>query len=122
MNKTKLSPSRQNLVFLFILIVVVAFVPHSFAKGKKRGARLLIEKQDGQVVKTELLTVKGNKLILMDTRLSTEITVNIQELKSIQIIKKSKILQGIGIGLLVGGVGGALLGSSGENSLPTGGG
>ena len=121
MNKTKLNPSRKNFVLLFILIAVLASVPHSFAKGKKRGARLLIEKPDGQIVKTELLTVKGNKLILMDTRLSSEITVNIQELKSIQIIKKTKILQGIGIGLLIGGAGGALLSSSGENSLLGGG-
>ena len=120
MKKTKLRSSGKNLVLLFTLIAVVAFVPHSFAKGKKRGTRLLIQKQDGQIFKTELLAVKGSKLILMDTRLSSEITVNIQELKSIQIIKKSRILEGIGIGLLIGGTAGALFGSSGGNSFSGG--
>jgi hypothetical protein len=42
-----------------------------------------------------------------------DVSVGIAEIKIIRIVKKSKVLQGIGLGLLIGGSTGALLGFMG---------
>ena len=70
----------------------------------------MIEKKDGQIIKGELLAVKENRLIIMDSASLSGITLYIDELRVIRVVRKSKFFQGLGCGLLTGGTGGALLG------------
>jgi hypothetical protein len=90
--------------------VVLSLVVSSAAKEKKQGAELIVQKKDGLVIKAELLAVKGRNLILMDTLTSSEIVIGIDQARSIKIVKKSKLFQGLGLGLLAGGAGGAGIG------------
>jgi hypothetical protein len=96
-------------------MAILALGNNSLAKEKKHGVDLLIKTQAGQLFKAELLTIKGYELILMDTNSSSGITIDIREIESIRIMKKSKFLQGLGYGLLIGGGTGGLVGLASGN-------
>jgi small nuclear ribonucleoprotein (snRNP)-like protein len=90
---------------------------------KKRGAELIITKKDGQQIEGELITVKPNSLLLLNT-VGKDISVEVEEIKVIEIENKSKLGKGALYGLLIIGGTGAILcglayGSSyeGENDL-----
>ena len=67
MEKTKLKSKGKMTVLLSALIVFGAFTSNSYAKEKKHGAELVIQKKDGQSVRGELLTVKDNSLLVMES-------------------------------------------------------
>ena len=73
---------------------------------RKQGA-LVITKTDGQQIKGELITVKPNSLLLLSIT-GKGVSVDIADIKVIRVVKKSKLLLGAGIGLVVGGGGGVL--------------
>ena len=100
---------RNKLVSLFLVFSLLALSGNLYAK--KRGAELLITKKDRQQIKGELITVKPNSLLLLDAE-GKDVSIDIAEIKVIRIVKKSKILKGAGIGLIIGGGGGALLGQA----------
>ena len=88
--------------------------------AKKKGADLIIQKKDGQQVSGELIVVKQNSLLLKDSESGVDVSVDIGDIRVITIMKKSKILQGAGYGLLIGGgigviIGLAVLDQPGEN-------
>ncbi len=76
---------------------------------ERRGAKLIITKKDGQQTEGELITVKPNSLLLLNTE-GKDVSVGIADIKVIRVMKKSKPLLGAGIGLLIGVVPGALIG------------
>ncbi len=80
---------------------------------EKRGAKLIITKKDGQLIEGELITVKPTSLLLLNTE-GKDVSIDIGDIKVIRVVKKSKALLGAGIGVLIGGGGGALLGSKVE--------
>jgi hypothetical protein len=110
MEKTKLKSKGKMTVLLSALIVFGAFTSNSYAKEKKHGAELEIQKKDGQSVRGELLTVKDNSLLVMESGPLSGISVDISDVHKIKILKKSRLLKGLGFGLLIGGGSGALLG------------
>ncbi|NIM59429.1 MAG: hypothetical protein GTO16_10870, partial [Candidatus Aminicenantes bacterium] len=73
----------------------------------RRGAKLIVTKLDGQQIKGELITVKPNSLLLLDTE-GKDVSIDIADIKVIRIMKKSKVLQGLSLGLMIGGGLGAL--------------
>ena len=77
-------------------------------RRKKHGANLVILKKDGQAIKGELITVKPNSLLLLSI-IGKDVSVDIEEIKVITVVKKSKALLGVGTGLLGGaGIGAAI--------------
>ncbi len=110
MEKTKLKSKGKRAVLLSALIVFGAFTSNSYAKEKKHGAELEIQKKDGQSVRGELLTVKDNSLLVMESGSLSGISVDISDVHKIKILKKSRLLKGLGFGLLIGGGSGVLLG------------
>ncbi len=108
------APSKKKIlakVLSGVLIVILfVFVPAALANEKKSGQNLSVITKEGLGIKGELLVVKANKLILMDSSSLTGVEVAIDEVKHIQIVKKSKFLKGLGTGLLIGGLGGAVIG------------
>jgi len=83
---------------------------------ERRGAKLIITKKNGQLIEGELITVKQNSLLLLNTD-GKDVSVGIADIKVIRVVNKSKALLGAGIGLLVLGGGGALFGSLSEDRL-----
>ena len=77
---------------------------------ERRGAELIITKKDGQQIEGELIAVKPNSLLLLNTE-GKDVAVGIADIRVIRIVKKSKALLGVGTGLLGGAVGGAFIGA-----------
>ncbi len=99
--------------FLFIILIISSFIILSgelFSK-EQRGAELRIQKTNGQLIKGELIAVKENSLLLLDSNTSADLSIDITNIEFIEIVRKPKILFGAGIGLLIGGSVGALTGA-----------
>jgi len=101
-----MKPKRNKLVSLFLVFSLLVLSANLYAK-ERRGAILIITKKNGQQIEGELITVKKDSLLLFT---GVDVSVDISEIKFIKIVKKSKVLQGLGFGLLIGAGSGALLG------------
>jgi len=102
-----MKPKRNKLVSLFLVFSLMMLSANLYAK-ERRGAKLIVTKTDGQLIKGELIAVKPNSLLLLDTE-GKDVSIDIGDVRVIRIVKKSKVLQGLGIGLLIGGGSGILL-------------
>jgi len=110
MRKADVEGMRKNGIVAVLLVVTSFFVADVSAKEKNRGAELLIQKKDGQEIRGELLTVKGSRLLLMDSSSLSGVTLDIGEISRIRVVKKSKFFKGLGYGSLLGVGIGAMLG------------
>ena len=90
----------------------------SVAKEKRKGAEVLVLKKDGQMVKAELLAVKAGQLILMDSSTFSDVTCDVDDIRSIRVVKKAKVWKGLGLGILTGAVAGSGLGFLSGNDKP----
>ncbi len=110
----------KKLVSLFLVFSLVtincASLRTTGGKREKHGATLLITKKDGQQVQGELITVKPNSLLLLNTE-GKDVSVGIEEIKVITIVGKSKFWTGAGLGFLAGAAVGALVGSEEASDL-----
>jgi hypothetical protein len=112
-----MNPTSKKFISLFLIfsLIEISCAPITFTfpikkrrfPERKQGA-IVITKTDGQQIEGELITVKLNSLLLLDTE-GKDVSVDIGDIKVIRIVKKSKALLGAGLGLLIVGGGGALL-------------
>lgn len=87
---------------LIMAVVIVSLICPGSLWAKRKGARLVVTRLDGEVVEGRLLKVEENSLLMW---VNTErVTINIKEIDNILIERKKKKRQGALIGLLVGGV------------------
>ena len=98
---------------LIALFLVIAFMVMNCAvykrgeginlePGQKPGVKLVIQKTDGGQVKGELIAVKENSLLLMESESGADVSIDIVNIKVVKVVKKSKAWQGAGIGALLG--------------------
>ena len=112
-----MNPKSKKLISLFLIFSLIMLSTNLYAK-ERRGATLIITKKDGQQIRGELITVKPNSLLLLDTE-GKDVSVGISDIKVIRILRKSKVWTGVGYGLLIGGGVGALLGFAGGGQTHT---
>lgn len=93
---------------LVLVLVGTLVIPVGLVAKNKRGADLLIEKLDGTQVQGELIAVKGSSLLVMERVSKSDVTLGIEDVRVITIVKKSKALLGAGVGFFVGGTIGAV--------------
>ena len=103
-----MNPTSKKFISLFLAFSLVMLSVNLYAK-ERRGAKLIVTKLDGQLIEGELIAVKPNSLLLLDTE-GKDVSVGIADIKVIRVVKKSKVGLGAGIGLLIGVVPGALIG------------
>ena len=100
-----MNPIDRKLIALFLVFSLMMLSANLYAK-ERRGAKLIITKKDGQQIEGELITVKPNSLLLLDRKSGADVSVDIGDVRVIRIVKKSKVLEGAGLGLLIcGGIG-----------------
>jgi len=109
MKKWMFAEGKNSLVILVVLAFVLLLPGASPAK-ERPGAMLRLEKEDGRIIRGELLEVQGESLIILDHEGLEKSSYRLEELKRIVIEKKSGLLKGLGLGLLIGGGGGAAIG------------
>lgn len=103
---------------LFAFILVLALLAPGLAAKERRGADLLVNKRDGSLMEGELLAVRGNTLILMLEANSAGVEVELKEVATITVVKKSKFGKGLLWGTLIGGAAGAVIGSASYKPSP----
>jgi hypothetical protein len=125
---------KKYLVFLLIITFVLVncsvvdpvdiatdYAIHKIVNsGKtKRGATMMIQTNDRQEIIGELIVVKkkDNSLILLHEKMG-ELSVDIKDVKIIQIYLGTKVKKGAAIGLLAGGLTGVFLGFSSGDDPP----
>jgi len=91
----------KRFIALFLVFSLLAISGNLLAK-ERRGAKLIITKKDGQLIEGELIAVKPNSLLLLNTE-GKDVSVDIADIRIIRVVKKSKFLLGAGLGILVGG-------------------
>jgi len=102
-----------TLVFIFLLLLTT-FSGDLSAKTRKHGVELIIVKKNREIIRGELIAVKPTSILTMEE--VADLSIDIIDIKYIKIVSKAELLRSSGIGLILGGVGGALIGKARENS------
>jgi hypothetical protein len=121
-----MNPTSKKFISLFLVFLLMMLSANLYAK-ERRGAKLIVQRRGDQVqtrykdtpwetsvmtgIRGELIAVKPNSLLLLDTE-GKDVSIDIADIKVIRVVKKSKLLLGAGIGLVVFGACGALRGSA----------
>ena len=98
----------KKFIALVLILSLVMLYANLYAK-ERRGAKLIVTKKDGQQVQGELITVKPNSLLLLDAE-GKDVSVDIEDIKVIRVVKKSQVGKGVLTGTLIGAGLGVLLG------------
>ncbi len=99
----------KKFISLFLVFSLMMLSVNLYAK-ERRGAKLRITKKDGLEIRGELITIKPNSFLLLDTE-GKDVSIGIEDIKFIKLGRESKISQGIKIGFLIGGGSGMLIGA-----------
>jgi len=116
--KLKMNLKGKKFIALFLILSLIeincatlkSLEQKRESRRKKHGANLIIQKINGQQVGGELIAVKQDSLLLLNT-VGKDVSVEIEEIKVITVVKKSRALLGVGTGLLGGAGGGAAIGA-----------
>ena len=92
------------------VVLVLALLAPALGVKERREAQVIVTKRDGTVVQGELLAVRDANVIIMDRSTSGGITVGLQEIQEVKVVRSSKVLKKMGKGFLFGGLIGAGLG------------
>jgi len=87
-----------------VLVVSFLVLPAGLSAKERRGANLIVTRLDGSQVSGELIAVKRDSLLLLSA--GTDLTIDLADIKSIRIVRKSRA----GRGAFLGSMGGALTG------------
>jgi hypothetical protein len=116
MKKQSTGKRRQKIHAIILILTFFILLGNLSAKDRKKGADIIVQKKDGKTIKGELLAVKNDAIILMDSLNLSGIKMKSKEIRKITIAKKSGFFKGLGLGLVIGGGSGALLGlASGDD-------
>ena len=100
-----MNPTGKKFISLFLVFSLMMLSVNLYAK--RRGAKLVITQKDGQSKEGELIVVKPNSLLLLDSD-GKDLSVAIADIKIIQIVRKAKTWAGTGLGVLAGGILGSI--------------
>ncbi len=98
----------KKIITVILSIFLLMTVHGQLAANKGRGAGIIIQKRDDQIVRGELIAVKKKSLLIQDFQNRLDETIQIMDVKLITVEKKAKILRNSGLGLTIGAAGGVL--------------
>jgi len=96
----------KRIISLFLVASVILLSTPISAKERK-GADVIIQRADGTQVRGELIAVKEKSLLMLARESGGDVTVDVEEIKIITMVKKAKYLSGAGLGFLIGAAAGA---------------
>jgi hypothetical protein len=109
---------KKTIVTTLTVVMVVALAALPLAARERRGSMVEVTLIYGRLVSGELLAVKGHELIIHDQSRGQGFTVNIDEVSTIKIKKKSRALTGLVTGLVAGVVAGCVLSNLNGGGCP----
>lgn len=110
----------RKILALFGVFLLAAVAPKLTAK-ERRGADVVAVTKNAQVVRGELIAVKGQAILVVDSATGGDHAIDISDLNSLSVViaKKSNPWAAAAVGCLIGGGIGALVGH--EIGKPDGG-
>jgi hypothetical protein len=91
----------------FLIAVAMLFLYGNVEASSRRGADIVVQKKDGTQLQGELIAVKQDSILLLDSETGVDISARIDDTEIIHILKGPKTGLGAFSGLLVGGIVGA---------------
>ncbi len=91
------------------LIASLAVLPAALGAQTRRGAQVLVTLTDGAMVEGELIAVKTDSFLLLNSAGTGE-SIALAEIQAVRVLRKSKAALGALVGVLAGGAAGALYG------------
>ena len=104
-----MNSNGQILISIFLISSLI-ILPMTLTAKERQGAELHIQRINGQKIKGELIALKENSLLLKEHNSGADVTAAVGEIKTITIVRKSKVWMGAGTGFGLGATGGALAG------------
>ncbi|MFQ6038398.1 MAG: hypothetical protein ACE5LV_07260 [Candidatus Aminicenantales bacterium] len=104
-----------GLRVFFSLAFVLCLLFFHTASGDKRGAEIVVQRLDGRQVSGELIAVKKDALLVVDSESGADVTVCGTEIQLIHILEVPKTGLGALSGLLVGSAVGVAATSTGND-------
>ena len=101
---------RMKKFTALFLVFSILLLSMPLAAKERKGADLIIQRTDYTQIRGELIAVKQTSLVLLERESGGDVTINVDEIGIIVILKKSKALFGVVLGVLIGGISGALIG------------
>ncbi len=95
----------RKAISLFLVFSFLVISGDIFAKERK-GADVIIQRIDGTQVRGELIAVKEESILLLDRDMGVDVSVDIEDIMAIRIVKKGNA----GGAFLIGGAIGASVG------------
>jgi len=105
---------KGRLAASVIPIMVLALLAPRLAADESRGAQVVVTRNDGILVRGELLAVKGTDLLIMEGSARGGVSVSLAEVKLVTVVKRGKAGLILG-GVLLGGAAGGGLGAAVES-------
>jgi uncharacterized membrane protein YeaQ/YmgE (transglycosylase-associated protein family) len=102
-------------IMTLVIVVSLLFPSGALLAKERQGAQLEITKTDGTEIKGELIAVKQDSALLLESSSRIGASIDISDIKVIKIVKKSGLYWGAGLGLALGAIGGGALGHHGAN-------
>ena len=102
-----MNPKGKKLISLFLVFSLMMLSVNLYAK-ERQGAKISVLKKGGQKIKGELIAVKEDSLLLLESESGADVTVNVKDIIEIRTMKKLPFLTGASIGLIIGGAFGVM--------------
>jgi hypothetical protein len=99
------SPMTVAVIVLFVFFIQTPLQ----AVQERRGSTVVVTLADGSRVEGELLAVKEEVLLVYDKKAAQGKSIDLRQVTQVKLLKKSKILAGVGIGLALGILGGFVI-------------
>lgn len=98
----------RKIIPVILSVSLLITVHGHLMANKGRGAEIIIQKSDGQLVRGELIAVKKKSILIQNSQTRFDETIKIMDVKLITVEKKAKILRNSALGLITGAAGGVL--------------
>jgi len=97
---------------LSIPLILCLLASGSHIAAAKKGAEVVIKKTDGTSLSGELVTVKTSpdSLLLQEAQSLSDVTLSLDDVETVIVQKKPKLVLGVLMGAVAGGVTGLLIG------------
>jgi small nuclear ribonucleoprotein (snRNP)-like protein len=99
-------------IVTLVIVSCLLFPSGALFAKERQGAELVITKTDGTEIKGELIAVKKNSTLLLESSSRIGGSIDVSEAKIIKIVKGSNTGVGVFFGLLAGGATEAIIGHS----------
>lgn len=109
----------KKIIPVALVLAVFLAIPAGdlCAKTRTKGAEVVVQRTDGTFIAGELLAVQGRTLVVSDRVSARDVTIGLEDVRAIRIVKESKVLKKAALGFLYAGLPVGALGFIGGGSI-----